>query len=175
MAKTDSNAPFGTGFDAYTSNIPFLKNYVKYKQPEFAFEPGSFFNPKTKSVLETIGSGDWTAPAPADVSKYGIWSPEDALDYQKKYSDILTQQQLASSGAYIDLINKSKMQDLALQARGLNIREASPSAAAQRGYLAAQNLAAGAGAEASLGTAIANQLIAAKQGLGYRGSTFGVG
>jgi hypothetical protein len=168
-SSTDFSSALGSGI---WKAVPFLKNYANYKVPQFdskgieapKFDP---FN------LDT--SGKTKLEGPPDLSRYGLWTPEDALRYQQAYGDMATQQ---AATAWRDIyqpgINQAKLYDLQLQKAGLDYRENSPTAQVQRGFIASSNLANTAGADAALSNALANQLIAAKQPgrMGYAGQTF---
>ena len=179
-------ADSGSAFDsksiwdlASKGGLPFLKQYAQYKVPEFsakgiaapAFDPFSL----APASSQQKASGKSNLEPTPDVSKYGIWSPEDALRYQQAYGDMATQQ---AATAWRDIyqpgINQAKLYDYQLQAAGYKLKENSPTAAAQRGLIAAQNLASTMAGEAGLSNALANQLIAAKQParIGYTGQTF---
>jgi hypothetical protein len=168
-SSTDFSSALGSGI---WKALPFLKNYANYKVPQF--DPKGIEAPKFDPFnLDT--SGKTKLESPPDLSRYGLWTPEDALRYQQAYGDMATQQ---AATAWRDIyqpgIYEAKKQDLALQIEGLRRREMSPTSIAQQGLLASSNLANTAGADAALSNALANQLIAAKQPgrIGYAGQTF---
>jgi hypothetical protein len=179
-------ADSGSAFDlksiwdlASKGSLPFLKQYAQYKVPEFsakgieapAFDPFSL----APASSQQKASGKPNLEPTPDLSKYGIWSPEDALRYQQAYGDMATQQAATAwRDVYQPGINQAKLYDLQLQKAGLNYRENSPTAMVQRGFLAAQNLGSTMAGDAAASNALANQLIASKQParIGYTGQTF---
>ena len=180
----------GSAFDsksiwdlASKGGLPFLKQYAKYKVPEFsakgiaapAFDPFGL----TPSGSQETPSGKPNLEPTADVSKYGVWSPEDVLRFQQAYGDIASKQAAEQwTKVYYPGIMQAKQEDLRLQLAG-DIY--SPTKAATRNYLAAQGsalasqgLAATMGGEANRENALANLLRSAKEParIGYAGQTF---
>ena len=176
-SSTDFNSALGSGI---WKAIPFLKNYANYKVPQFdskgiaapKFDP---FNYGVSSSTDQNVLGNWNPEAVKNAKEYYGWTPEDALRYQQAYGDMATQQAATAwRDVYQPGINQAKLYDYQLQAAGYKLKENSPTAAAQRGLIAAQNLASTMLGEAGLSNALANQLIAAKQParIGYTGQTF---
>ena len=167
MAASKVNFDSGFGKAAVDAGkaAPFLKEYTASK-----FQ----FNPKEFDPFNLNASGKVTLEGPPDVSRYGLWTPEDVLRYQQAYGDMATQQ---AATAWRDIyqpgINQAKLYDLQLQKAGLAFKENTPTAQAQRGLTAASNLANTAGAEAGLSTAIGYQLQSVPR-FKYTGQTFAV-
>lgn len=164
-----SKVNFGSGFGKAAVDAgkaaPFLKEYTASK-----FQ----FNPKEFDPFNLSASGKVTLEGPPDLSRYGTWTPEDALRYQQAYGDMATQQAATAwRNIYQPGIYEAKKQDLALQIEGLRQRELSPTNIVQRGLTAASNLANTAGAEAGLSTAIGYQLQSVPR-FKYTGQTFAV-
>jgi hypothetical protein len=164
-----SKVNFGSGFGKAAVDAgkaaPFLKEYTASK-----FQ----FNPKEFDPFNLNASGKVTLEGPPDLSRYGTWTPEDALRYQQAYGDMATQQ---AATAWRDIyqpgINQAKLYDLRLQKAGLDYRENSPTAKVQRDFAISGALANTAGADAALSTALANQLQSVPR-LHYAGQTFTV-
>jgi len=163
--------------------LPFLKEFT-YKMPDFNLAGAKNISSLDIYKLFSGGSetepiGTYTPGAVPDSKKYYGWSPDESLEFQRRYGEMTNQQ---AAEAWRDIyepgILASKQKDLQLQLAG-DIYSPTRAAnrnllAAQSGLTAAQNFAAGAGAEAGLSTALGYQLQAAKQParIGYTGQTF---
>ena len=179
-------ADSGSAFDsksiwdlASKGGLPFLKQYAQYKVPEFSAKgiAAPVFDPfgLAPASSQQKASGKFNLEPAPDLSKYGIGSLEDALKFQQAYGDMATRQAAdAWQNVYQPGINQAKLYDYQLQAAGYKLKENSPTAAAQRGLIAAQNLASTMGADASASHALADQLRAATEAarIKYAGQTF---
>jgi len=138
------------GANAIDNSIP---NYFNAAKTNVGFNPVNYSAPLTAAATENI-----QAPGQASLlSQYGLYTPQDALDYLSASSDVTNQAALKYMPAYLANINAAKAADLGFQLQGDIL---SPTRQVARNVATTGAVATSAEGTAALNNSIANQLLA---------------
>jgi hypothetical protein len=159
--SSDVNIPWLQG---YTKNSPLLNpgansianripNYFNAAQSDVGFNPSTYNFSTSTPTFGSVGVPNQSSL----LNQYGLFSPQDALNYLSASADVTNQAALKYAPAWLANINAAKAADLGFQLQGDIL---SPTRQVARNVATTGAVATSAQGTAALDTAIANQLLA---------------